>query len=56
MKKSRYHDEEDYYSDDEHDEYRVRRFRQNRETPEDRKKRWERESYYDSDNDYDERR
>lgn len=55
MKKFRYQDEEDYYNGED-EEHQPRRFRQHKETADERKKRWDRESLYDQDNDYDERR
>ena len=49
--------EEDYEFDDHNEndpKRRVRHFKKGQD--EENKKRWERESYFDSDNDYDERR
>jgi hypothetical protein len=54
-RRSPYEEDYEFDDDDENDpKRRVRHFKKGRD--EETKKRWERESYYDSDNDYDERR
>ena len=44
------------YDDDDHDHARPRKFKKNEPTVDEKKKKWDRESFYDKNHDYDERR
>jgi hypothetical protein len=44
------------YDDDNDDSHRLRKFRKNEPVLDEKKQRWDRESLYDRDHDYDERR
>lgn len=52
----KYIDPEDYYDDDDTDERPVRHFKKEKDRDIEKKKRWDRESMYDRNNDYNEQR